>query len=142
MDKMLGASLLPARWRSAEDNQEHRKPTWLSKHLNPHLTALSKRATVHPIYTIVLVAVLASTTYLGLLESSLFDRQAPSQGVGGHVDFDTLVAGSKKLYTNADNGWKWAIEENGSSRLVDDVSSPHQGVYISRPTNDHRTSPS
>ena len=125
---MLGASFIPARWRPADDNAEHRRPTWLSKWLSPYLSGISKRATVHPIYTIVTVAVLASTTYLGLLESSLFERHTAALGAGGNVDFDSLLVGSKTLYTNADNGWSWALAENGSDKQVDDVWENQLGM--------------
>lgn len=118
---MLGASFLPARWRTDDDNTAHRKPTWLSRQINPSLGNLSSRATTHPIYTIVCVAILASTTYLGLLESSLFDGQTSVSQAGGNVDFDSLVAGSKRLYTNAESNWRWTIEENGFDRKIDDV---------------------
>jgi hydroxymethylglutaryl-CoA reductase (NADPH) len=76
---------------------------------------------VHPIYTIVCVAVLASTTYLGLLESSLFERHTSVLNAGGNVDFDSLIVGSKTLYTNADSGWSWSLAENGSDKQIDDV---------------------
>lgn len=85
------------------------------------MAACTKSATVHPIYTIVFFAVLASTTYLGLLESSLFERHTAVLGASGNVDFDSLLVGSKTLYTNADNGWSWSLAENGSEKLVDDV---------------------
>jgi hydroxymethylglutaryl-CoA reductase (NADPH) len=126
---MLGASILPARWRPAGDSADHRKPTWLGKQLNPYLLGLSRRATVHPIYTIVAVAVLASTTYLGLLESSLFDGQRAVQGAGGNVDFDSLLLGSKKLYANAESGWRWSTEESGPNQPVDDVRFTLQSAF-------------
>lgn len=119
--KMLGASLLPARWQPADENAQHGRPTWLNRQLQPCLANISKRATVHPIYTIVCVAVLASTTYLGLLESSLFERHTAVLGAGGNVDFDSLFVGSKTLYTNAENGWSWSLAGNGSDKQIDDV---------------------
>ena len=123
---MLGASLLPARWRPAENEAERRNrtPSWLNRQLRPYLAACTRLATVHPIYTIVFFAILASTTYLGLLESSLFERHTALLGASGNVDFDSLLVGSKTLYTNADNGWSWSLAENGSEKLVDDVWIP------------------
>ncbi|KIW09523.1 hydroxymethylglutaryl-CoA reductase (NADPH) [Verruconis gallopava] len=118
---MLGASFLPARWRPADQSpQQHRKPTWLSRKLNPYLTGVSRRATVHPIYTIVCVAVLASTTYLGLLESSLFEARSSVQGSSASVDFDSLLAGSKKLYASAENDWSWLPVDSEIDKPVDD----------------------
>jgi hydroxymethylglutaryl-CoA reductase (NADPH) len=66
------------------------------------------------------VAVLASTTYLGLLESSLFDGTSIGSTLG-RADFDSLLMGSKRLYTSPENGWKWQLEDNGADRQVDDV---------------------
>ncbi|KAJ5843337.1 uncharacterized protein N7525_001078, partial [Penicillium rubens] len=47
----------------------------------------------HPIYTICTIAILASTTYIGVLKSSLF--HAP--GNVGKAEWDSLVAGSRRL---------------------------------------------
>ncbi|QDS70289.1 hypothetical protein FKW77_007983 [Venturia effusa] len=116
---MLGSSFLPARLRSSDSEIKNHKPTWLSQRINPVLLSLSGRACAHPIYTIVSVAILASTTYLGLLESSLFDRQTSLAGTGGKVDFDSLLVGSKRLYVGADSNWNWQIQENGHGRKVD-----------------------
>jgi hydroxymethylglutaryl-CoA reductase (NADPH) len=118
---MLGASFLPARFRRSEAAGHTGKPSWFSRQINPLLLSLSSRACVHPIYTIVSVAVLASTTYLGLLESSLFDRQA--LGGIGRADFDSLLVGSKRLYTSQEVGWRWLVEDNEHDKVVDDVGS-------------------
>lgn len=123
---MLGSSFLPARLRSSDSEHKHYKPTWLSQRINPFLLSLSGRACAHPIYTIVSVAIIASTTYLGLLESSLFDRQTSLAGAGGSVDFDSLLVGSKRLYAGAESNWNWQIQENGHDKKVDNVSSCDQ----------------
>jgi hydroxymethylglutaryl-CoA reductase (NADPH) len=121
---MLGASFLPARLRASDGGAHARagQPSWLGRRINPFLLGLSNRACTHPIYTIVSVAVLASTTYLGLLESSLLDRSALGS-LAGAADFEGLLVGSKRLYTGPDNGWKWHVEDNGHDKVVDDVSS-------------------
>lgn len=119
---MLGSSFLPARLRSSDSKHKHHNPTWLSQRINPFLLSLSGRACAHPIYTIISVAIIASTTYLGLLESSLFERQTSLAGSGGRVDFDSLLAGSKRLYAGADSNWNWQIQENGHDKKVDNVS--------------------
>lgn len=119
---MLGASFLPARLRGSDSPPHTGQPSWLGRRLNPLLLGLSSRACMHPIYTIVSVAVLASTTYLGLLESSLLDTTSSSSSVGV-ADFDNLLAGSKRLYTSSENGWKWLVEDNGHDKTVDDVST-------------------
>lgn len=86
------------------------------------LLSLSRRACIHPIYTLVFVAILASTTYLGLLESSLFDRQTTVSHAVGRVDFNTLLQGSKNLFVGEETGWKWVSEDNGRERAIDEVS--------------------
>jgi hydroxymethylglutaryl-CoA reductase (NADPH) len=120
---MLGASFLPARLRASNGAAHAGQPNWLGRQVNPLLHSLSSRACVHPIYTIVSVAVLASTTYLGLLESSLFDRQTALSNAAGRADFDSLLVGSKRLYTSPEVGWKWLVEDNGYDKVVDDVRS-------------------
>jgi hydroxymethylglutaryl-CoA reductase (NADPH) len=119
---MLGSSFLPARLRSSGSEHKHHKPTWLSQRMNPFLLSLSGRACAHPIYTIVSVAIIASTTYLGLLDSSLFDRHGSLAGTGGRVDFESLLIGSKRLYAGQESNWSWQIEENGYDKKVDNVS--------------------
>lgn len=128
---MIGSYFLPARWRNNNEASTGR-PNFVSRQITPVLLSLSRRACVHPIYTIVSVAILASTTYLGLLESSLFDRQTGSSV--GHVDFNSLLAGSKNLYTGLETGWKWHVEENGKHHDYDEVwhKHPFKGRHTKR----------
>jgi len=118
---MLRSYLLPARLRGSDDTAPSAKPKWLSRRVTPVLLSLSRRACVHPIYTLVFVAILASTTYLGLLDSSLFDRQTSTSHAVGLVDFDALLQGSKNLFAGQESGWKWIPEPNGIERKADDV---------------------
>jgi hydroxymethylglutaryl-CoA reductase (NADPH) len=118
---MLGSYLLPARLRGSSDTGASAKPKWLNRRVTPVLLTLSRRACVHPIYTLVFVAILASTTYLGLLESSLFDRQASIGHTVGRVDFNTLLNGSKRLFVGRETGWRWVPEENDKQRGADEV---------------------
>jgi hydroxymethylglutaryl-CoA reductase (NADPH) len=69
------------------------------------------------------VAILASTTYLGLLESSLFDRRVSVNNAIGRVDFNTLLMGSKRLYTSEETNWKWTVDEARMHTSADDVST-------------------
>jgi hydroxymethylglutaryl-CoA reductase (NADPH) len=119
---MLGSYLLPARLRGSSDSGASAKPKWLNRRITPVLLLLSRRACIHPIYTLVFVAILASTTYLGLLDSSLFDRQASIGHSVGRVDFNTLLNGSKRLFVGQETGWKWVTEENGKHRDANEVS--------------------
>ncbi|TVY51425.1 3-hydroxy-3-methylglutaryl-coenzyme A reductase [Lachnellula cervina] len=81
------------------------RPVWLNKRITPLLQAVSYRACLHPIHTIVIVAFLASTTYIGLLESSLFDVVKAT--AGGKADWTSLNAGSRQLRVGEETGWKW-----------------------------------
>jgi len=72
---------------------------------------VSTRACSHPIHTIVFVALIASTTYIGLLEGSLFERSIGVNTVG-KVDFGYLQNGSKKLRTGQETSWKWQVEDD------------------------------
>jgi hydroxymethylglutaryl-CoA reductase (NADPH) len=100
------------------DQSRNPGTSFVGRHVNPVLFALSRRACIHPIYTIVSVAILASTTYLGLLESSLFDRGGSPIG---RVDFNSLLAGNKRLFAGPESQWKWSVDDSWSEAAVDNV---------------------
>ncbi|KAF2093630.1 3-hydroxy-3-methylglutaryl-coenzyme A reductase [Rhizodiscina lignyota] len=116
---MLGSSLLPRRWRTEGGERAAGLPRWYNRHITPVLQFVSSRACTHPIHTIVFVALLASTTYVGLLETSLFDRPIHAGSALGKADFHTLMVGSKQLRAGPQTGWKWQTEENSSIAAVD-----------------------
>ncbi|KFY88601.1 hypothetical protein V498_06723 [Pseudogymnoascus sp. VKM F-4517 (FW-2822)] len=101
------ASLLPARFRGPQVTKTNAQPGWLNKNITPLLQALSRKACIHPIHTVVIVAFLASTTYMGLLEGSL--DGFPSGA--GKADWGSLVEGSRQLYVGKDSGWKWQAQD-------------------------------
>ncbi|OBT50621.1 hypothetical protein VE04_09478, partial [Pseudogymnoascus sp. 24MN13] len=101
------ASLLPARFRGPQDTKANAQPGWLNKNITPLLQALSRKACIHPIHTVVIVAFLASTTYMGLLEGSL--DGFPSGA--GKADWGSLVEGSRQLYVGKDTAWKWQAQD-------------------------------
>jgi len=110
-------------WRAPASSQKH-PPGLVARTINPVLTSLSKRACNHPIYTIVTVAVLASSTYLGLLDSPLFDRRISANNAVGHIAINNILAGSKKLYAGPDSDWKWLPDEDKVQGGADDVRNP------------------
>src|SRR5688572_7981162 len=65
------ASFLPRRFRGETTVPATPTPSWASKRLTPLVQYLSRLACSHPIHTVVIVAVLASTSYVGLLQESL-----------------------------------------------------------------------
>jgi len=50
---------------------------------------------------------MASTSYIGVLESDLLEPPASSSTTAGQVDYSTVLSGSKALHASASNGWKW-----------------------------------
>ena len=82
---------------------------------------------MHPIYTILFVAIMASTSYIGVLESDLLEPPASTSTTAGQVDLSAVLAGSKTLHASASNGWKWQNGEvdveatQGAVRKVKDT---------------------
>jgi hydroxymethylglutaryl-CoA reductase (NADPH) len=109
---MLGSSFLPRRLRGTPAADTAATPIWLNKKVTPLLQGLSRRACLHPIHTIVIVAVLASTTYMGLLESSLFESVKSS--TTGKADWASLLEGSRQLRVGSETDWKWQTSDTES----------------------------
>lgn len=105
---LLGSFFVPTRARGAAGDAPA-GPIWLNKKVTPYLQSLSRRACLHPIHTIVIVAVLASTTYIGLLESSLF--ASVTSGSVGKADWASFQEGSRQLRVGAETGWKWQTSD-------------------------------
>ncbi|KAH0535977.1 hypothetical protein FGG08_007134 [Glutinoglossum americanum] len=118
---MLAASLMPARFR-ARSSEAASNPIWLSRQITSFLLSLSRRACTHPIHTVVFVALLASTTYIGLLEGSLFDRAATIDHASSRAEWNSLVEGSRKLWVGPKTNWKWQLEDaEKSSETIKDA---------------------
>ena len=110
---MLGASFLPARIRGAESQNVPTRPSYLNKKLSPLLQSLSRRSCTHPIHTIVFVALLASTSYIGLLEGSLFESGISTANASQGVDLASLQDGARHLKVGQETGWKWQPDSRG-----------------------------
>jgi len=121
MAGIISSTLLPRSWSSKEPSQRV-PPGLVGRNVGSLFVGLSKRACVHPIYTIVSVAILASTTYLGLLENSLFDRRISANNAVGRIDLNNILTGSKKLYAGPDTEWKWSADVARTDGNADDVS--------------------
>jgi hydroxymethylglutaryl-CoA reductase (NADPH) len=74
------------------------------------------------------VALLASTTYIGVLDKGLFDRSNSLDNSSGKVDFNTLLAGSKRLRVGEETGWKWQVEEINDRTRLEKVSLTGRGT--------------
>jgi hydroxymethylglutaryl-CoA reductase (NADPH) len=66
---------------------------------------------MHPIHTIVVIALLASTSYVGLLQQSLFDTVGHTRHGRGYVDVDSLLEGGRTLELSGRTSWKWQSDD-------------------------------
>lgn len=131
---MLGASFLPARFRTSETSSAPSTPNWLNRQITPVFQSISRPACTHPIHTIVFVALLASTTYIGLLEGSLFDSKALGRNELRPTDFNSLVEGGRRLKVGEETAWRWTIEDNGKQDNANEVrqTSDHEWRVLGR----------
>lgn len=106
----MATTFISKQLRAKEEVQESR-PSWIRRQVVSGLQSISRRACVHPIHTLVVIAILASTTYVGLLEGSLLDTSRDSQSVAGQVDTDALLQGSRNLRLGESTSWKWQAED-------------------------------
>lgn len=118
-------SLIPTRWRRNYDPTNPDKPGFYNRQITPYLQTVSHKACTHPVYTLSFFAVLASTTYISLLETGFF--QPAAANAHGKVDFSALSAGSRRLQIGEQTAWKWQVEENGAhppvaEQLRDDLA--------------------
>ena len=111
---MLGASFLPARLRHEHDQPAPSNPGYLNRQITQVLQNVARAAFTHPMYTIFTVAILASTSYHGLLEGSLFGNAKLGKDADG-TDLTSLVQGGRRLRLGEETSWKWQ-SENGVAR--------------------------
>lgn len=138
---MLGASFLPARFRNDHTRGTTANPGYLNRLITPFLQSLSQRAFTHPIRTIVFVALLASTSYIGLLEGSLFDDANAERDALGSPDFNSLVEQSRRLRLGEGTAWKWQVE-NGKLNSTVDAHTQHLALLtLVFPDSRSKTSP-
>jgi hydroxymethylglutaryl-CoA reductase (NADPH) len=100
---MNALNLLPSRFRGEQPPSQNVAPSWINKKITPFLQVLARITSTHPIHTIVLVALLASSSYIGLLEESLFVATTSVR----KADWSSLVEGSRQLRAAEDTAWKW-----------------------------------
>ncbi len=105
------SSFLPSRFRGQQPATKASAPSWFSNKITPLLQTLASLTSLHPIHTIVIVAVLASFTYLGLLEESLFDLS----GTVRCADWSSLADGSRSLRIGPETSWKWQPYDSEAS---------------------------
>jgi hydroxymethylglutaryl-CoA reductase (NADPH) len=115
------SSLLPKQLRGSDDSASPAQPRWLNRQITPFIQSLSRGACAHPIHTIVFIALLASTSYVGLLEGSLFEGRNDPRAVSGSLDVTSLLDGARSLHLGKQTSWKWETEENSASKDSGDV---------------------
>jgi hydroxymethylglutaryl-CoA reductase (NADPH) len=104
---MRGSNLLPKQLRSLGGHD-----SWLSRSITSTLLSTSSLACQHPIHTLVVIALLASTSYVGLLQESLFDTTGQTRN--GRVDVASLLEGSRTLELSSRTSWRWHVEDDHS----------------------------
>jgi hydroxymethylglutaryl-CoA reductase (NADPH) len=114
---MLG--YLTSRWQTAGDPKKI-TPGWYDRNISPILLAVAKKACTHPIHTIVTIALVASYSYVGVLDKGLLEKD--TDVVTGRVDFQTLLAGSKSLRIGEETSWQWEAEAGKGGVHKDKVS--------------------
>ncbi|ROT39631.1 hypothetical protein SODALDRAFT_339106 [Sodiomyces alkalinus F11] len=119
---MISSSFFPARFRGEQPATPQPTPTWFGKRITPILQFFSRLACSHPIHTVVIVAVLASSSYVGLLQESLFDATITVRS----ADWSSLIEGSRCLKTGPDSSWRWQTVEH--HKKLQDTSSA-QAAY-------------
>lgn len=112
---MRGSNLLPRQLRSLGGSD-----SWLSRAVTANLLSTSSLACQHPIHTLVVIALLASTSYVGLLQESLFDTAGQTRN--GKVDVASLLEGGRTLELSSRTSWKWHLEDDHSFVGQDKVS--------------------
>lgn len=106
---MRGSSLLPKQLRSLGQTD-----SWLNRAITSNLLAISHVACSHPIHTVVAIALFASTSYVGLLQESLFDSGIKSLQHNGRIDIEAVLQGSRTLELSDKTAWKWQFPEENS----------------------------
>ncbi|KAI2618938.1 3-hydroxy-3-methylglutaryl-CoA reductase [Hypomontagnella submonticulosa] len=100
---MIASSFLPSRFRGEQPGEAPVPPSKTNQRVTPVLQFVSKIACRHPIHTIVAVALLASTTYVGVVKESLLDVTKSART----ADWPSLLEGSRSLRTGPETSWRW-----------------------------------
>ncbi|KAI0474179.1 3-hydroxy-3-methylglutaryl-CoA reductase [Xylariaceae sp. FL0804] len=100
---IAAASFLPSRFRGETPGDAQLPPSRLKKAATPILQFVAKISSIHPIHTLVIVALLVSTTYVGVVKESLLDVTRKDR----NAEWSSLVEGSRSLSTGPETQWRW-----------------------------------
>ncbi|KAK0767124.1 hypothetical protein N5P37_000857 [Trichoderma harzianum] len=107
---MNPSTLLPRRFRGEPAPSQAAAPSRLNKRLTPLIQFLAKVACSHPIHTIGFIALLASSSYVGLLQETLMGGTASVS----KAEWTSLAEGSRDLIAGPETGWKWQNVEQST----------------------------
>jgi len=135
---MISSALLPRRFRGEQPPTKATTPSWINKKITPVLQFLSTITSSNPIHTIVIVALLASSTYIGLLEESLFDVTSSVR----KAEWSSLVEGSRRLRAGEDTAWKWqSVDDDSPAEAAADHLALLTFVFPESSTDAPKTAP-
>ncbi|KAI3319756.1 3-hydroxy-3-methylglutaryl-coenzyme A reductase [Xylariaceae sp. AK1471] len=115
MNMIAASSFLPSRFRGEQPTDVQAPPSKANKKLTPILQFFAKLSCSHPVHTIVVIALLASTAYVGVMRESLLDV---SRNVR-NAEWSSLVEGSRALRTGPETNWKWQTFDSNSKVVKD-----------------------
>lgn len=100
-------AIRPGRAANAQGQPTATRTGYFSSQVISYLQLLSRLACEHPIRTVAIFAIVASTSYISLLESNLFEPPTSASNAPGQLHFDAFLAGSKTLSVAPETHWKW-----------------------------------
>ncbi|KAI0389451.1 3-hydroxy-3-methylglutaryl-coenzyme A reductase [Xylariaceae sp. FL0594] len=118
MNMITASSFLPSRFRGERQTDVHAPPSKMNKKLTPILQFFARLSCSHPVHTIVLIALLASTAYVGVMRETLLDVTRNVR----NTEWSSLVEGSRVLKTGPETSWKWQVSDS-SARARKDADS-------------------
>ncbi|KAI0876888.1 3-hydroxy-3-methylglutaryl-coenzyme A reductase [Hypoxylon argillaceum] len=112
---IAASSFLPSRFRGEQPSDVQTPPSKANKKITPVLQFFSKLACSHPVHTIVVIALLASTAYVGVMRESLLDATRNVR----NAEWSSLADGSRNLRTGPETGWRWQAFDSSAKAPKD-----------------------
>jgi len=108
---------------------------WMRRQVIKVLGAVTGHACRRPIYTLVVAALVAATTYLNVLEGSLLAASIDlsPKTYAGNLEVQPFLLGSRRLRPGEDSSWRWHVDDEPN---VDDTQvsncSFHSQIFAYR----------
>lgn len=101
------------------DGEDLNTSGWMRRQVTKVLGAVTGHACRHPIYTLVVTALVAATTYLNVLEGSLLAASVhhSAETFAGNLDLQPFLLGSRRLRLGESSSWRWHVDDQSN---VDD----------------------